>query len=145
MREFSKNTILFFAFMMSVFVVSCNSKPRNPNMPNVSINFNIYPNSIEFQELNAVGGWMYVTAPLPSYGIIIYRYNLDEFRAYERLSPNDPYACPDNRLSVDLPFVVDSCLNYKYSILDGSIIEGSGYPLIQYFTQYDGTSLRIYN
>ena len=88
---------------------------------------------------------MYVTAPLPSYGIIIYRYNIDEFRAYERMAPNEPHACPNNRLYVDLPYVVDSCLDYKYSILDGSLIEGSGYPLTQYFTQFDGTALRVYN
>ena len=145
MRKILKISTVFFVALAAIFVISCNSKPENPNSPEVNINFIIYPNTLEYQELNAVGGWMYVTAPLPSYGIIIYRYNIDEFRAYERLSPNDPYACPDNRLYVDLPYVVDSCLNYKYSILDGSIIEGSGYPLIQYFTQFDGSALRVYN
>ena len=145
MRKIFKISTVFFVALAAIFVISCNSKPENPNSPEVNINFTIYPNTLEYQELNAVGGWMYVTAPLPSYGIIIYRYNIDEFRAYERLSPNDPYACPDNRLYVDLPYVVDSCLNYKYSILDGSIIEGSGYPLIQYFTQFDGSALRVYN
>ena len=138
-------SMVFFAALTALFTVSCNSKPENPNSPEISINFTIYPNSIEYQELNTVGGWMYVTAPLPSYGIIIYRYNLDEFRAYERMAPNEPHACPDNRLYVDLPFVVDSCLNYRYSILDGSLIEGTGYGLTQYFTQFDGTALRVYN
>ena len=145
MRHFFKISMIFFVASMAIFAVSCNSKPENPNSPEISLNFVIYPNSIEFQELNAVGGWMYVTAPLPSYGIIVYRYHVDEFRAYERMAPNEPYACPNNRLIVQLPFVVDTCLDYKYSILDGSIIEGTGYPLTQYFTQYDGTALRIYN
>lgn len=137
--------MIFFVASMAIFAVSCNSKPDNPNTPEVSLNFVIYPNTIEFQELNTVGGWMYITAPLPSYGIIIYRYHVDEFRAYERMAPNEPYACPNNRLIVEMPFVVDTCLDYKYSILDGSIIEGTGYPLTQYFTQYDGTALRVYN
>ena len=145
MRHFLKISMIFFVASMAIFAVSCNSKPDNPNTPEVSLNFVIYPNTIEFQELNAVGGWMYITAPLPSYGIIIYRYHVDEFRAYERMAPNEPYACPNNRLIVEMPFVVDTCLNYKYSILDGSIIEGTGYPLTQYFTQYDGTALRVYN
>ena len=145
MRHFFKISMIFFVASMAIFAVSCNSKPDNPNSPEISLNFVIYPNSIEFQELNAVGGWMYVTAPLPSYGIIVYRYHVDEFRAYERMAPNEPYACPNNRLIVQLPYVVDTCLDYKYSILDGSIIEGTGYPLTQYFTQYDGTALRIYN
>ncbi len=145
MRKFLKISTVFFVALTTIFVISCNSKPENPNSPEVEINFTIYPNSLEYQELNTVGGWMYVTAPRPSYGIIIYRYNIDEFKAYERMSPNDPYACPDNRLYVALPYVIDSCLDYKYSILDGSVIEGSGYPLTQYFTQFDGSALRIYN
>ena len=144
MRKFLKISIVFFVALMTVFL-SCNSKPDNPNSPEVEINFTIYPNTLEYQELNVVGGWMYVTAPLPSYGIIIYRYNIDEFRAYERMSPNEPHACPDNRLYVSLPYVIDSCLDYKYSILDGSLIQGSGYPLTQYFTQFDGSALRVYN
>ena len=137
--------MIFFVASMAILAVSCNSRPENPNVPEINIDFTIYPNSIEYQELNIVGGWMYVTAQLPSYGIIIYRYNIDEFKAYERMAPNEPYACPNNRLYVDFPLVVDSCLNYKYSILDGSLIEGSGYPLTQYFTQFDGTALRVYN
>lgn len=145
MRKFFKIRTVFFAAMMAVMAVSCNSKPENPNVPEISINFTIYPNSLEYQELNVVGGWMYVTAPLPSYGIILYRYNIDEFKAYERMAPNEPYACPNNRLTVDFPYVVDPCLGYQYSILDGSLIEGEGYPLTQYFTQFDGTALRVYN
>lgn len=137
--------MIFFAASMDIFAVSCNSKPENPNIPEINIDFTIYPNTLEYQELNTVGGWMYVTAPPPSYGIIIYRYNIDEFKAYERMAPNEPYACPNNRLYVELPFVIDSCLNYKYSILDGSLFEGTGYPLTQYFTQFDGQALRVYN
>ena len=145
MRHFLKNSMIFFAASMAIFAVSCNSKPENPNIPEINIDFTIYPNTLEYQELNTVGGWMYVTAPPPSYGIIIYRYNIDEFKAYERMAPNEPYACPNNRLYVELPFVIDSCLNYKYSILDGSLFEGTGYPLTQYFTQFDGQALRVYN
>lgn len=145
MRKFLKISMIFFAVSMAVFAVSCNSKPENPNIPETKIDFTIYPNTLEYQELNIVGGWMYVTAPPPSYGIIIYRYNIDEFKAYERMAPNEPYACPDNRLYVELPFVIDSCLNYRYSILDGSLFEGTGYPLTQYFTQFDGQALRVYN
>lgn len=89
---------------------------------------------------------MYLTSQLPSYGIIVYRYNLDEFKAYDRLPPNYPHACEDFRLFVEMPFVLDTCSGYKYSILDGSVFEGGdGYPLIQYFTTFDGTALRIHN
>lgn len=145
MRKFLKISTTVFAILVAIFVVSCKSKPENPNEPEISINFTIYPNSLEYQELNTVGGWLYLTSNLPSYGIIVYRYNIDEFKAYERLAPNNPYACQNNRLIVQMPFVVDTCLDYKYSILDGSIIVGEGYGLIQYFTEFDGTALRVYN
>jgi len=146
MKRFFRTSVTFFAVLAMIFAVSCNSKPENPNVPEIDINFTIYPNSMEYYELNVVGGWMYVTAPLPSRGIIIYRYNIDEFRAYERMAPNYPYACDNNRLFVDFPFIMDTCSNYKYSILDGSIIEGGdGYPVTQYFTSFDGSALRVYN
>lgn len=127
---------------------ACDDTPYNPNAPDIYINTTIYPNSLQYYEINTVSGWMYLTSNRPSRGLIIYRYSLDEFRVYERLAPNEPNACGDNsRLIVEFPFVVDTCLDVKYSILDGSIItEGfRGYPLIQYHTQYDGNSLRIYN
>ncbi|MDO5341278.1 MAG: hypothetical protein Q4F69_02340 [Bacteroidia bacterium] len=139
--------ILGVAFIMSGLFASCNSRPENPYEPDIDINFTINPNSMEYFDLNIVSGWMYVMSRYPSRGIIIYRYSQDEFRAYERMPPNDPNACgEENRLYVDPPFVIDSCLGYKYSILDGGLIEGGpGYNLIQYYTQYDGTMLRVYN
>lgn len=87
---------------------------------------------------------MYLTAKEPSRGLIVYRYNWDEFVVFDRTPPYDPENC-DDRLDVDFPFVIDSCSGFKYSILDGTLIEGSGYNLIQYFTEYDGNILRIYN
>ena len=141
-----KNIFVILLFMLSMF--SCDDTPYNPNTPDAYINFEIYPNSTMYYELNTTMGWMSVTAPPQSRGIIILRYSWDEFKAYERQSPNEPDHCGEySRLIVDFPFVVDTCLDVKYSILDGHIItEGyHGYPLIQYHTQYDGHSLRIYN
>ena len=145
MKKILKFLTVFFAVSMAVFATSCSKKPYNPNEPNVNIDFTIYPNTLEYQELNNPGGWLYVTAPLPSYGIIIYRWTNTEFKAYERLAPNNPYACADNRLIVDGIQVLDTCINYVYSIVDGSIIEGNGYPLIQYKAVYDGQALRVSN
>ena len=127
---------------------SCIDTPHNPNVPNVYINFEIYPNSTMYYELNTIAGWMYVNAPWPSRGIIIFRHPSGEFKAYERQSPNEPDYCGESsRLIVDSPFVVDTCLDVKYSILDGSIITPgyNGYPLIEYRTQYDGHTLRVFN
>lgn len=136
--------------LLALTQTTCHEYPENPNRPNVYINFTIQPNTLHYQDLNVVSGFMYLTSEEPSRGIIVYRITQDEFRAYDRMPPNEPNACCDDgvctRLVVDSPFVVDNCNHIKYNILDGSIIEGDGiYPLIEYHTMYDGYSLRIYN
>lgn len=120
------------------------------------VNFQIYPNSTEYIQLNSVGGWAYVTANEPSRGIIIYRRSVDEFMAYERTPTYEPDSCcfiEDNylectRLVVDesITFAVDTCAGTKYLLLDGSVIEGPAtYPMVQYNTQYDGDILYVFN
>ena len=142
MKKFLVILVFFLGFN------SCIDTPHNPNVPNVYINFEIYPNSTMYYELNTIAGWMYVNAPWPSRGIIIFRHPSGEVKAYERQSPNEPDYCGESsRLIVDSPFVVDTCLDVKYSILDGSIITPgyNGYPLFEYRTQYDGHTLRVFN
>ena len=84
MKTIFKISNAIFAILMVIFVISCNKKPENQIDINVDIDFTIYPNSIQYQELNVVGGWMYLTSPLPSYGIIVYKMSIDEFMAYDR-------------------------------------------------------------
>lgn len=133
------------AILMVFFVISCNKKPVNQIDINVDIDFVIYPNTLEYQELNVVGGWMYLTAPLPSYGIIVYKKSYDEFMAYDRKPLINNESCPNNRLDVDLSFVVDECNDMRYNILDGFNLNGDGTHLYWYQTEFDGTALRIYN
>ena len=87
---------------------------------------------------------MYLTGEGDSYGIIVYRSQIDEFRAYDR-KPFYNQNCPDNRLYVDLPYIVDECNGYSYSILDGYNLNGNGTHVYWYYTDFDGTTLRIYN
>lgn len=144
--------ILSFLLVISSMVLlpSCWERNANPNAPKVHIDFEITPNSLMYHDLNTISGYMYLTSEYPSRGIIVYRVWQNEFKAYDRIPPNDPYACCNgdtcSRLVVDLPFVVDHCNNIKYNIIDGSIVEGTGvYPLIEYYTEFDGVTLRIHN
>ena len=106
MKKFLVILVFFLGFN------SCIDTPYNPNTPDVYINFEIYPNSTMYYELNTIAGWMYVNAPWPSRGIIIFRHPSGEFKAYERQSPNEPDYCGESsRLIVDSPFVVDTCLD----------------------------------
>ena len=144
----------------------CTPSPQNPNRPILPAPITIYPNSLQYQELNFVSGWLYITSDVESTsrGIIVYRQSDTEFLAYDRLPPNEPDACTDSqgnttRLVVDFPYVVDGCNNAYYNILNGQIIINDNfdmvpnfptdgttiYPLIQYHTDYDGSRLTISN
>jgi hypothetical protein len=162
-----KKVILHLLIIIAVLPLlhGCEKYPENPHRPTTPFRFSIYPNSIQYQEINYTSGWIYLTSEVESTsrGIIVYRQSENEFLAYDRLPPNEPDACTDNqgnttRLVVDFPFVVDHCNNAYYNILNGQIIvaepdmvplfptdEGTIYPLIQYHTQYDGNKLTIYN
>ena len=148
------------------FLHGCTPIAQNPNRPILPAPITIYPNTLQYQELNFISGWIYITADVESTsrGIIVYRMSDTEFLAYDRIPPNDPDACTDSqgnttRLVVEFPYVVDHCNNAYYNILNGQIIisedfnmvpnfpiDGTTvYPLIQYHTMYDGSKLVISN
>ena len=162
-----KRPVLHLLILMALlpFLHGCEKYPENPIRPTTPFRFTIYPNTLQYYELNTISGWIYLTSEVESTsrGIIIYRQSENEFLAYDRLPPNAPDACTDSqgnttRLVVDFPFVVDRCNNAYYNILNGQIIiaepdmipifetdEQMIYPLIQYYTQYDGHKLTVYN
>lgn len=149
---------LLLVIMLSI--AACNKGSINPNIPNVVINVTIDPNSTIFQQLNTPGGWLYleeqpgIYIPYGSRGIIVYRLTLNEFKAYERQSPDFPFECCDENkencpkliVGPNYPFVKDTCNGNLYQMIDGSLFEGEGYyPLIQYNAVYDGGLLHIFN
>jgi hypothetical protein len=156
----------FLLKLVSIFIllsgnISCNKDNINPNIPQVNIYYTIDPNSTLFLELNTVGGWIYldempgIQVPYPSRGIIVYREDVDIFKAYERQPPNNPFECcePENSINCsklvvgpNYPFVKDTCNDNMYQLLDGSLFSGVGqYSLIQYRTFYNGVTLTISN
>lgn len=145
--------LLILSLAIVHIVPGCGKEEENPDIPAVYINVTIDPNSTFYQELNTVGGWIYLTSEPPSRGLIVYRSGIDEFLAYDRYPPNNAGQCCNDqgictRLLVDdyFPFVQDTCTNTSYLILDGSKFEGEGrYPLIRYNTMYNGQMLRIFN
>lgn len=147
-----KKHIAFFILLMVLAFQGCEKYPENPNAPNAIINITINLSDPQYYDLRFDGGFMYLTSDptSTSRGIIVYRV-IDEFRAYDRLPPNNPDACSDSqgnttRLVVETPFVIDNCNNIKYNILNGYIFEGDGvYGLYRYRTSFDGVTLRIFN
>ncbi len=146
-------------FILAAFMVVIASCDDNPDgLPLAPIDITIDPNSTLYQEINTVGGWVYMDemdgVEPPSRGIIVYRASWDEFLAFERTPPFKPDSCCNTsqtvctRLLVDLyfPFVMDTCTGSKYLILDGTPVEGpSNRPLGRYFTEYNGMLLYIHD
>ena len=157
-----KNISIYFltVFIAGLLIASsCNKSSINPNIPDVVINITIDPNSTQFLELNTVGGWMYLDevpgliVPYPSRGVIVYRYDQNEFKAYERQPPNEPFKCCNDALGctkmivgVNYPFAKDTCTGDLYQLLDGVLFDGKGpYSLIRYNAVYDGALLHVFN
>jgi hypothetical protein len=159
MREFRIYSVIaaMVMIMTCIFIISCD-KDNADRQPLPPINITIDPNSTIYQEINVVGGWLYLDeqdgAQPPSRGIIVYRLSTDQFLAFERTPPFKPDSCCNaakticSKLIVDdyFPLVADTCTMSKYLILDGSPVEGpSTMTLGTYVSEYNGDLLYIHD
>jgi len=148
--------ILVVALSLIAFFPACDESDENPPLAYIDITIN--PNSTLYDQLNVVGGWMYLDESdgvvAPSRGLIVYRASTDMFLAYDRTPPYKADSCCNSsktwctRLLVgdEYPFVVDTCTDSRYLILDGSPVSGpSGKYLYTYVAEYDGYTLYIHN
>jgi len=134
-----------FLFTFIIFLPQC-KKDKQPNeIPLVSVSIAIDPTSTEFIRLNTVNGWEYITGGYR--GIIVFRATLTGFMAYERACPYD-WDQTTSRLLVDTSGITTYCpsCKSKFILYDGSPYSGpSPYPMKQYQTTFNGTTLYIYN
>lgn len=129
--------------ILLAFNWSCGEKAQHDTIPHVRVHMQVDVNSTMYLELNTIGGWVYLTGGYS--GILVYRLSLDEFMAYERACPHDPYK-KDCRIVMDDSGITcsDPCCESQFNILDGTIISGpSTLPLKRYYTYFDGTYLTI--
>lgn len=128
-----------------LFAFSCGEKENQGQgiIPNVYVNFTIYPNTIDYIP---PGGYEYYN-DYGYRGIIIYRLDQFTFYAYERTCPFDPDKdCARVEVETSGVIAVDSCCMSQYILLDGSPFSGpSALPLKQYHVQYDGSTLTVIN
>lgn len=142
--------ILIIILVLIPGFFACKKNNPQPQLPITYINIFIYPNTIDFIP---DGSYVYLTADPPSRGIIVYRAFHEEFMAYERICPYDPYECCEDGNSCSRLYVepngltvIDSCCMSRYLLTDGTPFEGpSNYILKQYNTSYDGDVLHIFN
>jgi len=136
--------IAIFILALLVLIGTGCEKDKD-TVPNVSVNIVLSTTDPNFNNLNAVGGWIYLIGG--SRGILVYRFSIDEFMAYDRhctYTPSESCAIVD----VDQSGVIakDACCGSQFVITDGSVIEGPAeIPLKRYQTSFDGNLLHIFN
>lgn len=137
----------YILILVVIFLLTNCKKNNSHPVPSIAFDMNIDINLPSYNALIGVGGWAYVEGG--SRGIIVYRRSVDEFVAFDRHSPQDPQStCPeplypdvDNFLTL-----IDSCSTARFSLYDGSPMEGSEFGLRQYQTTYNGSNIvRIFN
>lgn len=122
-------TVLFLFVFISFISNSCKDEYEHP-VPDVVVD--LFINISTHFELQNIGGYMYKT----NYGfngIVVYRYSMDEFTAFDMACPHHPFEY-DCVIEVnDPPIAIEECCDSSFNLLDGSVISGpSKHPLKQY-------------
>ncbi len=132
MRLFIK--ILTFTILLVVTSNSCKDDYKHP-VPDVYVDLLVNINT--HYELQNINGFIYKN-DYGFNGIVIFRYSLNEFMAFDRACPHHPYEY-DCRIEVkEPPLAIDECCGSRYLMLDGSVVDGpSKHPLKQYRTFFD--------
>ncbi len=120
-------------------------KDRDVAVPIVPLQIEINLNFPEYNALQVVGGWAYITGG--SEGLIVYRRGQNEFTALDRhCTYQAQNLC---RVTVDDSQVMardTMCCQSAFLIMDGSVVQGpAALGLKRYNTTFNGTILRIFN
>jgi nitrite reductase/ring-hydroxylating ferredoxin subunit len=150
--------IIFLITIVTVFcAVSC-KKSKNDPIPDVYVDFYVNLSDPEFFVLSAATNYKIVTSLTNNWGakssgfhnngIIVYRSSLDEFYAYDRTCPHD-YVLDGSEIKVNVDFLNAICpkcsTNYSLDI-GGTPVSGPGrYPLKNYKTSFDGTTVHVWH
>jgi nitrite reductase/ring-hydroxylating ferredoxin subunit len=144
-QKLHRRAFFLTAFLLISLLPQCKKEKQQNEIPVVGVSIAIDPNSTEYIRLNAVNGWEYLTGGYS--GIIVFRASLNGFMAFERACPYD-WNLTSTRITVDSSSTTatcPSCLS-RFILTDGTPFSGpSPYPMKQYQTSYNGTTLFIYN
>ncbi|MDD2411439.1 MAG: hypothetical protein RBS19_02845 [Bacteroidales bacterium] len=145
MLKIIKKSSTIFLLIFFITILSSCKKDDDQWIPNIYVNFQINPNSTEFLDLNLIGGYAYVIGGVK--GIVIYREDMETFKAFDRACPYD-YDVEGSSVVMDSSglILVDTLCGSSFIITDGSVIRGPATRgLKQYRTHYNGDYLHIYN
>lgn len=152
MKKISSITIFYILLVFSFLNTnSCSTREDTVScFPDTPINVNINLNYANYNNLNFVGGWIYVDEQQSgTRGLIVVRTadNPAQFKVYDR---NAPHLCPDNNTTLEVKDGISIiCLkdNASWILLTGQPTSVSSVPPKTYFWSFDATSknLNLYN
>lgn len=144
MNKALKISIISFFTLCVIGISAC--EKNNNVIRNVFVDRTIFITQPTYNQLNAVGGWVYLNNEGVR-GIIVYRKTIDEFRAYDRNCTFDPNeACATVEVESSGLSAIDNCCGSVFELTEGFVINGPAtISLKQYQTFFDGSALRITN
>ncbi|MFN8165950.1 MAG: hypothetical protein U0X76_07230 [Bacteroidia bacterium] len=136
---------ILFSTLAIFLISSCKKNEVNKGFPYVAVSKTIYLTVYPYTTLNSIGNNVLIDG-VGYKGIVIYRRSLDEFVAYDRACPYDPYT-GDAILDVDSSSVamIDYHCQSKFNLYDGSILHGPATaPMKSYRVDYSQVSQTLY-
>lgn len=130
--------------LLSIVIFGTKCRKLENDIPFVPVDISININEPQFFNLTAIGGNESIVGG--SLGIVIYRKNFNEFKAFDRHAPYNVSSNCRVHVLDDEVILEDACSGSQWLIIDGSLIKGPAeQPLKEYNTSFNDPILRIYN
>jgi len=131
--------------LLSILAFSqCRKDNDSSNIPYISVNVNIDVDNPAYRDIKSPGNYVYINGG--SEGIILYRLNQEEFRAYDRHSPIEPQDNCICDVTEDQLFIEDPCSGASWLITDGTPQNNAAkFFLREYQTSFNGRTVRVFN
>ncbi|GGG95308.1 hypothetical protein GCM10011416_11020 [Polaribacter pacificus] len=139
-----KKIILSLLFLTAL--ISCTkSSIENDLLPNITVNETVNLNLPKFINLQVPGGSAYISGGVN--GIVIYKLNNNEFKAFDRACPHLPVSSCTQMVIKNTIKLVCPCDDSEFNILNGSpLTEGITHYAREYLvTVFNANTLRITN
>lgn len=133
-------------FLLLITIISCFSCRKNSSfIPDIPVQLVLNTLDPQYQNLNGIGGWSYVEGG--SRGIIVFRSDFNEFKAYDRHCSYEPEkSCAQVSIKDNNLLAEDSCCASVFQLIDGLPIDGPATRgLQQYNTSFDGNIIQVWN
>ncbi len=136
---------IFIGVLLLFFNCNTDDGVNNSCFPESTINVNLNLNLAAYQGLQQSGGWIYYNGELSGTRGLIIVNSGNGFKAYDR---NAPHLCPagDTTLEVESGLVI-VCPNdgANWILTTGEPTAIANVPPVQYFTNFSGGVLSIFN